>query len=254
MRSTIRLLVAFLVLPGAVAATLYRMESHGFFDLDHIEITLEDAPAKAAFLKPLVDQLDRRLEAERGRSLWRLDAGKLSREIGNLNWVEGHSLARTWPRGLVVKIKPRPVKALYLTKENIFIPVIREGQMLDPVDPKLAPDVVILDGEAFRKREDLRRKAVSMMDEIPESGTFSRKTISEIRWSNKDGFMMRMVRTGLEVKIGDDHMALKAARVSQVIDYLNARNLSAQSLDANLSKKVLVKLQDGETLSSPANR
>jgi cell division protein FtsQ len=46
------------------------------------------------------------------------------------------------------------------------------------------------------------------------------------------------------VKLGDDHFAIKSARVGQALEYLDNRGIAAKSLDANLSKKVLVKLQE----------
>ncbi|MBX2987504.1 MAG: FtsQ-type POTRA domain-containing protein [Bdellovibrionaceae bacterium] len=244
-KSLTKWLFALIVLPGAVLGFLYHLDGHGFFDLDQIEIVLEDTPAQALHLKPLVAELDRSLELYRGASLWKLDMNLISKAIGGLNWVEVHSLSRNWPSGLVVKIKPQDVKALYLAKNNRFIPVIREGRLLDPVEPKLAPDVAILDGDAFQARADLRKRAIEVLNEIPDDGAFSRKTISEVRWHPKDGFLMKMVRTGLEVKIGDDQIALKANRVGQVLEYLQNRGMNAKSLDANLSKKVLVKLEDG---------
>lgn len=239
-----------ILLPAAVGGLLYNLNRHGFFELDHIEIVLQDAPSQSLHLKPLVDELDRRLETQRGKSLWMLDLGDISKSIGGLNWVEGHSIARSWPSGLTIKIKPQEVKALYLGKNNKFTPVIREGKLLDPVEAKAAPDVAILDGENFLIKPELRERAVRALEQIPKEGTFSRKTISEIHWNTKDGFLMKMTRSGLEVKMGEDQMALKSARVSQVIEYLANHNLEAKTLDANLSKKVLVKLQDPKELQT----
>ena len=43
-------------------------------------------------------------------------------------------------------------------------------------------------------------------------------------------------------KYGEDQFEIKSSRVSQVIDYLENRDLKARVIDANLSKKVLVRL------------
>lgn len=82
-----------------------------------------------------------------------------------------------------------------------------------------------------------------MIDEIPTEGKFSQKRISEIRHDSKDGFWMTMMKTGLRVKMGEDNFALKASRVGQVIEYMENRQLEARVIDANLSKKVLVRLR-----------
>lgn len=244
MKLWLRLFVGLIVIPGAVAGLLYHLDRHGFFDLEKIEIVLQEAPGKALYLKPLVAQLDSSLEVYRGRSLWSLDMGDISRKIAGLNWVEGHTLSRSWPAGLTVKIRAQEVKAIYLGKNNRFLPVIKGGQMLDPVEAALAPDVAVLDGIIFQARPDLRVRAIELLEDIPSEGTFSRKTVSEIRWNAKEGFNVKMVKSGVDVNLGEDRFAIKAARVGQVMDYLSNRGLRAKEFDANLSKKVLVRLQE----------
>lgn len=242
MKLWVKLVLTVLVIPGAIVGLLDHLNRHEFFDLDRIEILLVGAPEKSLHLKPLIDQLDRQLEAYRGKSLWKLDLEDISTKIGGLNWVETHSIARSWPSTLTVKIRPYEVKALFISRSDRLVPVIQEGRLLDAVEPMLAPDVALLEGSAFQSRPDLRRKAVEMLDEIPPDGAFSRKTVSEVRWDSKDGFQVKMTKTGVDVKLGDDLFAIKSARVGQVLDYLSDRGIRARALDANLSKKVLVKL------------
>ena len=59
---------------------------------------------------------------------------------------------------------------------------------------------------------------------------------------------MTMVKSAVAVKIGEDAIALKSVRLGQVLEYLNNRGMNATSLDANLSKKVLVKLEGAEAV------
>lgn len=245
MKILLRLFIAFVVLPGALAGFLYHLDRKGFFDLDQIHIVLEDSPNRSLHLKPLVDDLDKSLEMYRGQSLWSLEMRDLSKTLAAQPWIADHSLSREWPRSVVVKIRPQEVKALYLSGQKSLIPVIEEGRFLAPIEAKLAPDVVVFEGKAFED-QGFRKKAVKVLDEIPERGPFSKSTISEMRWSQKDGFAMTMVKSAVEVKIGEDAIALKAARLGQVLEYLNNRGMHAKSLDANLSKKVLVKLENNK--------
>lgn len=245
MKILFRLLMTFVVLPGAVAGFLYHLNQKGFFALDRIHIVLEDAPNRSLHLKPLVDELDRSLEAYRGQSLWSLEMRDLSRTLASRDWIAGHSLSREWPRSVVVKIRPQEVTALYLSGQRTLIPVIEKGRFLAPIEAMLAPDVVVLEGKVFED-ENFRRKAVSVLEEIPDRGAFSKSTISEMRWDRKDGFAMTMVKSAVEVKLGEDGIALKSARLGQVLEYLNNRGMRAKSLDANLSKKVLVRLEDSK--------
>ncbi|MBX3039536.1 MAG: FtsQ-type POTRA domain-containing protein [Bdellovibrionaceae bacterium] len=242
MKILLRLFVTFIFLPGALAGFLYHLDRKGFFDLDQIHIVLEDSPNRSLHLKPLVDDLDKSLEMYRGQSLWSLEMRDLSKTLGAQPWIADHSLSREWPRSVVVKIRPQEVKALYFSGQKALIPVIEEGKFLAPIEAKLAPDVVVFEGKVFEE-ENFRKKAVKVLNEIPERGAFSRSTISEVRWNQKDGFSMTMVKSAVEVKVGEDAIALKSARLGQVLEYLNNRGIHAKSLDANLSKKVLVKLE-----------
>lgn len=243
MRFWLKMVAATVLIPGGAVALVFHLNRIGFFDLDRIDIVLVDVPSKPLHLKPLVEQLDRSLESYRGRSLWSLDLDDISKKIGGLNWVEGHSVSRGWPTGLTVKIHPHEVKALLFGRGDKLLPVIVEGQVLDAIDTSAAPDVAILDGASFAKPE-MRRRALELLSEIPPEGPFSRRTISEIRWDAKDGFLLKMMKTGVDVKLGEDRFAIKSARVGEVLEYLRDRNIRAQTLDANLSKKVLVKLAD----------
>lgn len=238
------LIFGFIILPTSLAGTLYYLNENGFFNIEKIEIVLENPPlGQEQFLRPHVDQLETSLARFKGVSLWNLKLKRISKEVDQLNWVESLNIKRSWPSTLSVLIRPYEVKLLYMAKGGKLVPIIKDGSFLDPVDSKQAPDVVLLEGEGFGKKGALRKKAVDVVDQIPAEGSFSRKTISEIRYDSKEGFWMTMIKTGIQVKMGEDQVSLKSARVAQVVDYLESRQFDARVIDANLSKKVLVRLR-----------
>lgn len=240
----LQLIFGFLVLPLSVAGALYHLNKNGFFNVTKIEVILEDAtPGQEQFLKPHVENLESLLAPNKGVSLWNIKLKKISTQVSSLNWVDGLNIKREWPSTLSVRVRPYEVKLLYMGKAGKLIPIIKDGTFLDPVDSKEAPDVVLVEGDAFLKKTELRKKAVDVLEQIPKEGSFSKKTISEIRYDNKEGFWMTLIKTGVQVKMGEDQMSLKAARVSQVVDYLESRQFDARVIDANLSKKVLVRLR-----------
>ena len=51
--------------------------------------------------------------------------------------------------------------------------------------------------------------------------------------------------SGMRVNLGDDEVLKKSLRVSQVLNYVDEHQLDARVIDANLSKKVLVRLRKG---------
>ena len=240
----LKLIFGFIVLPLSVAGTLYYLNEHGFFNIDEVQIVLENPPqGQEQFLKPNVTNLENVLAKYKGTSLWNIKLKSISKDATQFDWIENMSISRSWPSTLSIKVKPYEVKLLFMAKGGKLVPIIKDGTFLDAVEAKQAPDVALLDGDTFAKKKELRKKAVDVIEQIPAEGSFSKKTISEIRFDDKEGFWMTMIKTGVRVKIGEDQVSLKAARVSQVVDYLETRQFDARVIDANLSKKVLVRLR-----------
>lgn len=240
----LRLFLGVVVLPSAVAGVFYHLNETGFFNIQKIQLNLSEVPeSHSEFLKPLKARLEKDVRPLKGQSLWSISMGKVSRLIQGNAWIEGYQVHRAWPNELVITVQPSEVKMLLLSKGGEVIPVLKDGQMLAPVAVKQAPDVIVGAGENFKKEETLRRRAIETLRELPESGSFTAKNISEISYDQKEGFWMTLIRSGTVVKIGEDHVALKAARVSKVVDYLESKQFDARVIDANLSKKVLVRLR-----------
>ncbi|WP_413586441.1 cell division protein FtsQ/DivIB [Bdellovibrio sp. HCB274] len=240
----LKLFVGFIVIPAALVGTLYYLNENGFFNIQKVQVVLENpTPGQEQFLKPNVDALENVLLKYKGVSLWGIKLRSVSKEVQKQEWIENLQISRAWPTTLAIRVKPYEVKFLYMGKGGKLTPIIKDGQFLDPIEAKQAPDVAILDGDAFGKKQELRKKAIDVIEQIPAQGSFSRKTISEVRYDNKEGFWMTLIKTGTQVKIGEDQVALKAARVSRVVDYLETKQFDARVIDADLSKKVLVRLR-----------
>jgi cell division protein FtsQ len=120
---------------------------------------------------------------------------------------------------------------------------VGNGELLSAVTTQAAPDVPILVGEMMEKNLELRKRSVQILGEIPEEGSFSRKAISDLHFHPKEGFWVRLVNNKIHVNLGEDGMRMKSRRVSEVLDYINTHNFQARVIDANLSKKVLVRLR-----------
>ncbi len=247
-KTILRLTFGFIILPAAIAGTLYHLNHTGFFNVENIEIVYEEtADDQKSFLIPLVAELKNNMADYQRVSLWSLPLSKVSAEIANYKWIETSSIKRSWPNTLTITVRPYEVKLLYMVgKSGKLLPVTKTGNFLDPIETSQAPDVALLDGEAFAKKPELRKKAVEIIAALPDEGSFSKKTVSEVRYDKQDGFWMTLIRTGVRVKIGEDQVALKASRVSQVVDYLDSHQFDARDIDANLSKKVLVKLRKNQ--------
>jgi cell division protein FtsQ len=239
----LKFLFAIFVIPLVLGFSFVSLERGGFFNIDQIELIVEETPESPLYLQPQMKRLDELLEGHRGQSLWSLDLNAITRQISDEEWIQDVTLTRRFPSRIRVVIQPKAVKLLYLGRGGKLLPVVADGSFLQSVEPHLAPDVPLLVGEAFAEKIEMRKKSVEALEMVPREGSFSRKTISEIQYDPKEGYWMTLVKDGIKVKMGEDLMSLKGARVSQVIDYMEAHSFQARVIDANLSKKVLVRLR-----------
>lgn len=243
-KTIIQLLFLFVVVPVATGGLLVHLNQQGFFNIDKVEVVVEDPPQHhEAYLAPLKKDLSDRLSRYKGQSLWGIKLGQVKTTLDTQAWVEGFRIHRRWPSSLIVSIKPHQVQMLLLERNGQVRPVIKEGELLQKVSVQNAPDAIIAVGEKMLLQKDLRKKAIAALAELPEEGSFSRRSISEIAYEPRDGFWMTLIKDGTVVKMGEEQLALKAARVSKVVDYLDSKKFEARVIDANLSKKVLVRLR-----------
>jgi hypothetical protein len=107
----------------------------------------------------------------------------------------------------------------------------------------LALDLPIVRGEKLATDESSRQKLIEFINSLPSTGMLSKSNIAEISYSKDEGYTLFLINTKAEVKLGDERVSVKIARVSQVLDYLAANNLKGRVIDASFSKKVLVRLR-----------
>ncbi|MES2801534.1 MAG: FtsQ-type POTRA domain-containing protein [Bdellovibrionota bacterium] len=237
----------FVMLPAAIFASVYALDQRGFFAIEDIDLQVMTQSEQLNFSKPYMDTLNQELSAYKGQSLWRLSLSGVSEKLKAKSWIKDFRISRSWPQGLVVEIEPKILSLLYVDQKRLALgfvrPVTSDGALLPEVDTTQAPPLAMLKGEVFVKDHAKRKIAIELLKSLPEDGRLSHKIISEIGYDTKEGYWVEVAKTNIKIKLGDDQFAVKSARVSQVLDYLEKRELKARVIDANLSKKVLVRLQ-----------
>ncbi len=242
--------ISFIVIFPLVGFVIYRqLEGEGFFQLKKIEIAIRAADnspmATPPYVTPLIEKISDQLTNLKGTSIIKLNMQKISQNLFSMNWIQHVQLVREWPSTLRVEIVPQEIKFLYMNKKGQLFPVMADGKLSEPIAPALAPDVAVLQGEIFSDDLSLRSKVITMLEEIPDKGPFSPQNISEVKYESKDGFWVSLIKTGIQVKMGEDQFVIKGARVNQVLEYLNTNEFKARVIDATLSQKVLVRLRKG---------
>jgi cell division protein FtsQ len=233
-------------LPLAMGGTIYWLDSHDFFAIQSVQIEVSNQKVlDSKYLNPKIKEIQQMMEALRGESLLRTNLNKISKTLDTLDWITNYQVTRQIPNRLTLTLTAHEPQVLIQTRNGKLYPVDEQGTVLNSVEPHQAPDTIIAVGENFFSKPELRKKTIDLLNKIPRNGSFSRQNISEIKYDQKDGFWMTMIRSNLQVKMGEEDLDIKATRISQVIDYLEQHQIKARVIDANLSKKVLVRLHKG---------
>lgn len=239
----VRILFFLVALPILFVGIFYYMERRGAFLIDAIDVRLAEGTPHSHFLVPLVSDLNSEFRDLKGTPLWDIELKSVLAIATRHPWVENISIHRAWPSLLVVNLTVREVYALLLDTRGNLIPVLGDGSLLPAVQSSVrAPDVPLMREKEFHTSLELRKKAAELLKEIPISGKgLTRKSISEIKYSSREGFSILLTEGEALVTLGQEKFAQKAQRVSQVMEYIQSRGIEARVIDANLSKKVLVR-------------
>jgi cell division protein FtsQ len=243
MKLGLKLFITFILIPSSCVGLFYFLNERGFFNLNQIEIIVENSSFSKQALKKSVEKLDQQLELLRGQPLWRLQLQSISADLSSEKWIQSFHMTRRWPATLQLTVKPQALYFVYLDQKGQISPVMENGFFLDTLNPGDSPDLPIAVGQDFEKSLSVRQKAIHILKQIPAQGTFSRLTISEIHHDKRGGFSFLLTESGLQIKIGEEQIRTKSFRISKVLDYLETKKFQARVIDANLSQKVLVRLR-----------
>lgn len=251
-RKLIKILAAFVLFPAAVFFSIYSLEQQGFFKVDHLGIDVDVEANQKNYIGYQVELLEKKLASVKGISLWKAPLSQISKSLKQENWIKEFQISRAWPSGIELQIEPDPVAFLVLAAEKnsfssveatTFQPVTEGGRVLDSVKSSVAPNTMVTHDTVFLTNETVRNGAINVIKSLPKSGSLSASHVSEIGYDRKEGYWLKLLQSETKVNFGEEQFEIKSARISQVIDYLENRNLKARVIDANLSKKVLVRLQ-----------
>jgi len=243
----IKLGLIFVVTPVVIFLSIYMLDRNGFFNIEKIEMSVVTKTDQVQFSKPYIDRLTQELSEYKEHSLWKLPLAKISKKLKQEKWIKDYRISRSWPSKIVIEIEPQVLSLLLVDSaklaQGLVRPITEDGDLLAEVETNQAPSLAVIKGDIFLKDSKKRKKAIELLHSLPEDGKMSHKLISEIGFDQKEGYWVEIVQSKMKIKLGDEQFAVKSARVSQVLDYLEKRDLKARVIDANLSKKVLVRLQ-----------
>jgi len=246
-RVLLNIFLVFIFAPSVVAYAIYSLDQNGYFLIQKIDLQIQAKTDQKNYIKAYAEKLDSQLAAFKGQSLWAFELKNVSEILKKQKWIKDFRIARSWPASLEIEIETQDVALLLADTQKLtqglMKPVTQDGELLPDIDTRQAPARAFLKGEVFVRDIEKRKKAIELLKSLPAEGKIGIDQLAEINYNSKDGYWVSLIHSDMKIKLGEDQFEVKTARVSQVLDYLEKRNLKARVIDANLSKKVLVRLQ-----------
>lgn len=194
------------------------------------------------YYSAVVSKLESQLAQFGNTKIWNVDVASLGGILQKQAWIEQHLIQRTFPNQIRIEVKPKKVAVIFISRIGRIIPISYDGAILPEVDLKDAPNAPVIRDVIFLKDIKVRQSLMQLMTELPISGPLSRESIAEIQLEKTNQFLVSLSQSGIQVRIGVENIPLKVARVTKVLEYLQSNNVQARVIDADFSKKVLVKL------------
>lgn len=236
-------LVVLCALLGLLAVTPWFLQREAFFRIESTEIALLEGEKVPEWLSTewamAVDDV-RKFE---GKDLWSLEMDEVMTKMKAKGWVRDVQVTRSWPKKLFVHIQPKSLVAYMRGTKGALHPVLEDGESLDSDQLDVFQNLPLLSGDFSRKDKKLINQAIALVHGLPKDGALSLDRISEIGYHDKEGFWFLVMPFGTKVRLGVGEVDRKIARVRQVMEYLDSRQIGARVIDADLSKKVVVRLR-----------
>lgn len=237
--AALRILVLIIV-AAAVLGSPYLLQREGFFRITEVDVNLREGSAPQIWLAGEWAHLRSESQKIRGQDLWGLDLDVVAQKIKEKKWVREVSITRSWPNRLNLSIEPKKMVALARGPKGVLLPILDDGSRLKPEQMSAFVSLPILTGEI---KDELINDSLRLISLLPESGTLSRDRVSEVGYQAKEGFWILTMPFATKVRFGFTDFERKVSRVKQVMDYLDSRQIGARVIDADLSKKVVVRLR-----------
>lgn len=239
--------IAVLAIPVAVVALFYTLEQQGFFRIENIDIQVQaEASQKILIVKDL-ELIQKDLDALKNVSLARVELKDIQLDLKKYPWIETFRITKAWPRNLNIEIIPYEVSMVIQSSAKLFTPVTENGELLKPMPLTALPDVVMASQANLLKNKEKRMQALQLINSMPPKGNLSRTTISSIDYNDRNGFELRLIEPAVRVILGENDLQNKAKKVSQVLEYIEKNQIKVKAIDANSTKKIIVRMQDGQS-------
>ena len=234
--------VLFVFLFAVAIGALVKDKSLFVVEEVSIRVTMNEAERKV--WADLNSQIHQMTQAYKGLSLWRVSLVEVQKKLSLYPFIKQVQVQKSWPHSLEISYSLPSLKAIHQVGAGQFKLLTEDGQWLGPTKWSKLPRLPWIKGEWINKRPAMKEGVLGLLRQLPDKGPMSSTQISEIQFNELDGFLLTLVKSAQQIRFGSENFQTKAQRVSQVLEYLQIRGLESRVIDANFSKKVLVRLRN----------
>ncbi len=226
--------VVFLI----TAASSYVSSRPVVFNTNMMEIQF--AHSNEQYYKNLFLQLEKKLTAKINKKAWRVNLKKVRGLLEEESWVSSYSIQKYIPNQIDIVLKPREIVAVYVDKNGTTLPVSDSGTILPKGKLTSTPVAPIINQKKIIEKDKVLDNLIKILSHIPKNGNFSTETIEQISLDEKQNIWFHIDK--MKIKLNEKDTKKKVSRVNRTIKYLKTRDIINCVIDADLSQKVLVRL------------
>ena len=183
------------------------------------------------------------LERYKGQYLWKVNLKDITKKMESIYLRGEFQVQRKWPHRLVVFLKEETTFLLLLKQNQRFYSVSQEGHIGAEKNRTDSLNFPILREKTLEKSLQLRQRAVTILFELPKTGSFfSMENISEIFYKkSNDSLWFYLVSDYFIVELKKSPSLKKINNIDFVLNYLRKQGRTKALIDARLDKKIIVK-------------
>lgn len=213
------------------------------FQIQEVFVNWSTQPDQGPVENLVREKILRELQSVKGEWIWKIEPEVMLEQIKKNSWVDQISIHRQWPNKILVNLRLKIFRAVAINKKGEIFPIASDGDLLPKIPGGEDLKKVVFRGNEVLQKKEVRLKALEVLSSLPDRGDLQEDQVSVVEFDSKYGFSLFLKNRDVQIKLGEERWKVKTARAQQVLDYLISRQLDARVIDANLSKKVLVRLR-----------
>ncbi len=215
------------------------------FSISKKEIVYESSVVFPPYIQHLQSEFDKSLGKFVGKNILSTGINQVRNFAEKQNWLSDIHVKKTLPNTLNISARVKNIVASFHAKNNIVYCLFDDGSFLKNVPLALLPDVPVISSDTMFFDSLVRNQLAFMLKEISKKKWVNLNEIDQVFYTEEKGFSFSFLKFNLTIVLGFNNFESKMNRAQKVIDHYGIEYLDEHVIDANFSKKVLVRKGPG---------